>query len=171
MKGGSNMKKRLILFLIIVLVFSLSGCGVKKNIQNKIGEKIGEKIIEGATGQKVDVKGDQVTIKGEDGSKFTIGGGEWPKNDLIKNIPEFKNGKLESVMSSEESVLISIESVEQKDFEKYLEGIKKDFTDGAFEMNSSEAISYIGANEKSVQVQLTYEVENKTMSIVVAKAE
>ncbi|NMB98249.1 MAG: hypothetical protein GYA02_16855, partial [Clostridiaceae bacterium] len=60
-------------------------------------------------------------------------------------------------------------SVEQKDFEKYLENIKKDFTEDAFEMNSDEVISYAGLNEKSVQVQLTYEIENKSLSIVVAK--
>ncbi len=163
------MKKVLIMFLVLVLILSMSGCGVKKKIENKIGEAIGEKIIEGATGQKIDIQGDKVTVKGEDGSKLTLGGGEWPKNDLIKNIPEFKNGKIESTMSSEESVVMFIENVEQKDFEKYLENIKKDFTEDAFEMNSEEVISYAGANGKSVQVQLTYEIENKSLSIVVAK--
>ncbi|MGI5860292.1 MAG: DUF6591 domain-containing protein [Tepidanaerobacteraceae bacterium] len=163
------MKKVLVVFLVLVIILSMSGCGVKKKIENKIGEAIGEKIIEGATGQNVDVQGDKVTIKGEDGSKLTLGGGEWPKNDLIKNIPEFKGGKIESTMSTEESVVMSLESVEQKDFEKYLENIKKDFTEDAFEMNSDEVISYAGLNEKSVQVQLTYEIENKSLSIVVAK--
>ncbi|HHV17378.1 MAG TPA: hypothetical protein GXZ27_00735 [Thermoanaerobacterales bacterium] len=163
------MKKVLVVFLVLVIILSMSGCSVKKKIENKIGEAIGEKIIEGATGQNVDVQGDKVTIKGEDGSKLTLGGGEWPKNDLIKNIPEFKGGKIESTMSTEESVVMSLESVEQKDFEKYLENIKKDFTEDAFEMNSDEVISYAGLNEKSVQVQLTYEIENKSLSIVVAK--
>ena len=50
------MKKVLIVFLVLVLILSMSGCGVKKKIENKIGEAIGDKIIEGATGQKVDVK-------------------------------------------------------------------------------------------------------------------
>jgi|LSQX01.2.fsa_nt_gb hypothetical protein len=163
------MKKVLIMFLVLVLILSMSGCGVKKKIENKIGEAIGEKIIEGATGQKLDIQGDKVTVKGEDGSQLTLGGGEWPKNDLIKNIPEFKGGKIESAMSSEESVVMFIESVEQKDFEKYLENIKKDFTEDAFEMNSDDLISYGGANGKSVQVQLTYERENKNLSIAVAK--
>lgn len=165
------MKKILTLLLIIALVFSLSGCGVKKNIENKIGEAIGEKIIEGATGQKVDVDGDKVTIKGEDGSNVTFGGGEWPKNDLVKNIPEFKDGKIESVVSSEASVAMSIGNVEQKDFEKYIEGIKKDFPKDAFEMNSSEVISYLGANEKNIQVQLTYGIESKIFDIIIVKAE
>ena len=35
-------------------------------------------------------------------------------------------------------------------------------------MNSDEVISYGGVNERSVQVQLTYETENKSLSIVVA---
>ena len=96
------MKKVLVVFLVLVIILSMSGCSVKKKIENKIGEAIGEKIIEGATGQNVDVQGDKVTIKGEDGSKLTLGGGEWPKNDLIKNIPEFKGGKIESAMSTEE---------------------------------------------------------------------
>ena len=88
---------------------------------------------------------------------------------MIKNIPEFKGGKIESTMSTEESVVMSLESVEQKDFEKYLENIKKDFTEDAFEMNSDDLISYGGANGKSVQVQLTYEIQNKSLSIAVAK--
>ncbi|MDD4568725.1 MAG: hypothetical protein PHE70_01145 [Tepidanaerobacteraceae bacterium] len=163
------MKKVLILFLVFVLILSVSSCGVKKKIENKIGEAIGEKIIEGATGQKVDVDGDQVTIKGEDGSKLTLGGGEWPKSDLIQNIPEFKGGKIESAMSTEESVVMFIESVEQQDFEKYLKNIKNDFPEDVFEMNSDEAISYVGLNERSIQVQLTYEIESKSLSIVVAK--
>jgi hypothetical protein len=165
------MKKRLIFVLVLVLILSLSGCGVKKKIENKIGEAIGEKIIEGATGQKVDVDGDKVTIKGEDGSNVTFGGGEWPKSDLIKNIPEFKDGKIESVMSREESVAMSIENVEQKDFEKYLGGIKKDFPKDAFEMNSSEVISYLGANENKIQIQLTYGIESKRFDMIVVKTE
>lgn len=152
-----------------MLVLSLLGCGVKKKIENKIGEAIGEKIIEGATGQKVDVEGDKVTVKGEDGSKLTLGGGEWPDNDLIKNIPVFKNGKIESVMSNEQSMVMFIESVEQQDFEKYMESIKTSFPEDAFEMNSDEVISYGGTNG-SIQVQLTYEIENKTLGIVVAEA-
>ena len=57
------MKKILILLLIPILILFLSGCGVKKKIENKIGDAIGEKIIEGATGQKIDIQGDKVTVK------------------------------------------------------------------------------------------------------------
>ncbi|HHX22903.1 MAG: hypothetical protein ACOX2A_05995 [Tepidanaerobacteraceae bacterium] len=163
------MKKILALFLVFVFIFSMSGCGVKKKIENKIGEAIGEKIIEGAIGQKVDVDGDQVTLEGDDGSKFTIGGGEWPKNDLIKNIPEFKGGKIESVMSGEEATVISIDDVDKNAFENYLNNIKNDFTKDAYELNSDEFISYTGMNDKNVQIQLTYDIEGKSMSLAIAQ--
>ncbi|NLZ52638.1 MAG: hypothetical protein GX892_05740 [Thermoanaerobacteraceae bacterium] len=162
------MKKILVLLLVLVFFFSVSGCGVKKKIENKIGEAIGEKIIEGATGQKVDVDGDQVTIKGEDGS-FTIGGGQWPDNDLVKNIPEFRDGKIEGVMSSEETVAITIEEVEQRVFENYLANIKKSFTRDTYELTTNEIISYSGANEKGINVQLSYDMPSKSMIIAVGK--
>ena len=38
-------------------------------------------------------------------------------------------------------------------------------------MNSSEVISYLGANEKNIQVQLTYGIESKIFDIIIVKAE
>lgn len=161
------MKKLLVLLLVLALIFSVAGCGVKKKIENKIGEAIGEKIIEGATGQKVDIEGDKVTIGGKEGS-LTFGGGQWPDNDLVKSIPEFRDGKIEAVMSSEETVTIAIEEVEQRAFENYLANIKKNFTKETSEMTTNEVISYSGANEK-IKVHLSYDIPGKSMFIAIGK--
>lgn len=87
------MKKVLSWLLISVLllsIISLSGCGVKK----KVGQAITEKAIEKATGDKVDIDGDKITVKAEDGEEITYGGGEWPDTDLGKKIPKFNKGKI-----------------------------------------------------------------------------
>jgi len=65
--------------------------------KGKGGGKGCRKILEDA-GVDADIDGDKVVIKGEDGQELTIGEGEWPSFDLAKSIPEFKGGKIVSVM-------------------------------------------------------------------------
>lgn len=165
------MKKVFIIAQVLLLILSLTGCGVKQKIENKVGEKITEKIIESATGDKntkIDIDGDKVVIKDkESGSEATFGGTEWPK---IKSIPEFKNGKVISVIEDGQgSAIIMLENVEQKDFENYWEKIKEDFTENIFEMNSGGAISFAGENNEGFGVQLTYDSNNKSLSVVTFK--
>jgi hypothetical protein len=165
------MKKILVIILVLTLFLSISGCGVKRKIENKVGEAIGEKVIEGATGQKVDIKGDEITIKGEDGSKATMGGGEWPKSELMKNIPEFKGGKIQSVFSTEDGVVIYLEDVEQDDFDNYLANIKRGFSKNTSEINSDDGIAYIGGNGEGINVQVSHSRKDKTSIITVAQEE
>lgn len=164
------MKKLFILLLAFVIALSFAGCGVKEKIENKVGEAIGEKALESISDGKVDISGDKVTIKGDNGAQVTIGT-EWPKSDMIKNIPEFKNGKLASVMDSESYCLIIIEEVDEKDFVSYFESLKKDFTTDVYEMKTDEVISFGGGNGKGFNVQVSYEKGSKTLSISASQTE
>ncbi|MDF2675351.1 MAG: hypothetical protein K0R09_3623 [Clostridiales bacterium] len=165
--GGEFMKKVFIWFLVSILVVSATGCGLKRKIENKIGEKI----FEGATGGKVDVKGEEVTIKGEDGEEVTFGSTEWPDSDLMKDIPKFTQGNITSVTKSDEIVMILIEEVEQKDFESYCEGIKKDFTEEVVNFEMDDVMSFGASNGKGIYVQVIFNTSDRTLNINSTKQE
>jgi hypothetical protein len=165
------MKKAFSLLLVSILVISITGCGIKRKIQDKIGEAIGEKVIEGITDSKVNVEGDKVTIKGEDGTEFSMGSTEWPESDLLKDIPKFDKGSINNVTKSDAMVMIYIEGVEKKDYEDYSEEIKKNFTENTTSMVMDDIISYGGQNGKGVYVQLIYSTKEGTLNINSTKQE
>lgn len=159
------MKKFLTGMLALLLVLSLAGCGAKE----KLAEKGAEKIFETA-GVDADIDGDKVVIKGEDGQELSIGGGEWPTSDLAKNIPEFKGGKIVSVMEANDSLFIMIEDISDEDFTAYLEEIKETFTEETYEMNTDTGMMYSAGNGEGTGVMLTYEKDAR-FSITVSQAE
>ena len=159
------MKKILICLLTFALIFSFAGCGAKE----KLEEKAAEKILQGA-GVDADIDGDKVVIKGEDGQELTIGAGEWPSSDLAKSIPEFKGGKIVSVMEANDSLFIMIEEISEEDFTAYLEGTKEVFTEETYEMNTGTGMMYMATNSEGLSVTLTYE-KGAGFSIAVAQAE
>ena len=159
------MKKFLIGLLILLMALSMVGCGAKE----KAAEKAAEKILQGA-GVDADIDGDKVVIKGEDGQELTIGAGEWPSSDLAKSIPEFKGGKIVSVMEANDSLFIMIEEISEKDFTAYLEETKEVFTEETFEMNTGTGMMYAATNSEGLGVTLTYE-KDAGFSIAVAQAE
>lgn len=161
------MKKVFIWFLVSMLVISGTGCGLKRKIENKIGEKI----LEGATGGKLDVKGDKVTIKGEDGTEVTMGGNEWPDNDLVNGVPKFKKGTIISVTESEAIIMIYIDGVEKEDFESYCEELKNDFTEDTVNFEMDDVMSFGAANDKGVYSQVVYNTADKTLNINFTKEE
>ena len=159
------MKKFLIGLLILLLALSIAGCGAKE----KAAEKAAEKILQGA-GVDADINGDKVVIKGEDGQELTIGAGEWPSSDLVKSVPEFKGGKIASVMEANDSLFIMIEEISEEDFMAYLDEIKGSFAEGTYEMNTGTGMMYMAANSEGLSVTLTYE-KDAGFSIAVAQAE
>ncbi|WP_033117762.1 DUF6591 domain-containing protein [Intestinimonas butyriciproducens] len=159
------MKKLLIGLLILLLALSMAGCGAKE----KAAEKTAEKILQGA-GVDADIDGDKVVIKGEDGQELTIGAGEWPSSDLAKSVPEFKGGKIASVMEANDSLFIMIEEISEEDFMAYLDEIKGSFAEGTYEMNTGTGMMYMAANSEGLSVTLTYE-KDAGFSIAVAQAE
>lgn len=159
------MKRLLVASLAALLVFSLVGCGIKQ----KMEEKAAEQIMESLGGGNVDIEGDSVTVKGEDGEEYTFGSAEWPTSELSKLIPAFTAGKIDSVLDSEEYVMISINEVKNADYTSYAETVKKDFAENSYSLDSDGVLSYGGSNGK-VDVGLTYNGEDQTMIITLAKS-
>lgn len=157
------MKRILVLVFILIFTLTIVGCGAK--------EKAAEQIIESATGAKVDINDDEVTIKGEDGEEVTIGGTEWPDSDMAKLIPKFKNGKVSSVVNSEENVMILVEEVEKQDVLNYAANFIDTFMNNFYIMISEEGVSYSGTNNEGLSVSLGYTESDKSLLISAAKGE
>lgn len=165
------MKKILMQVLLFTLVLTATGCGAKKKLEQKVGEALTEKMIESVTDSKVDIEGDKITIRDEQGQEATIGGSEWPKSDLVKNIPEFKNGTVTSVLDSPDYILITMEKVDKNDFTKYLETIKNEFTEGALEMTAEDVTSYMASNNKGIGIQISYAQGDENLSINITQVQ
>ncbi|NLB74768.1 MAG: hypothetical protein GX795_12245 [Firmicutes bacterium] len=159
------MKKILIGLLAFMLVFSLAGCGTKEKLEEKAGEALAEKIVEQAGGGDIDIDGDKVTVKGQNGEAVTFGSNKWPTSELANIIPEFKNGTVNAVLERPDSVVISLESVQKEDASFYFETIKKDFPQDVFEMNAEDTASFSGKNDVGVNVTLMYMSEMLTITV------
>lgn len=161
------MKKVLILFFIVILILSLSGCSKK----GKIEESIAEKILENASGVDVDVDGDVITMQDKDGQKVTFGSTEWPKSELAKEIPELKEGEITGVMEDNTNIMLIISKVKENTLKEYLNGIKKDYSEDILETNSKGINTYYGVNKNRIGAYLTYDSETEELSINIMKQE
>lgn len=157
------MKRSICCLLAVLLLTALAGCGVKE----KIAEKAAEEFIEGIGGGQVDIDGDEVIIKGENGEEFTVGSGEWPDSEISREVPKFTKGEITSVLDVGNGFMVTVESVDESDYEAYLEDIKKDFTVDSYETNAEDYRAYGGSTSEGVNVQLTY--SGNAVSITVAK--
>ncbi len=162
------MKKILVGLLAFVLILALAGCGAGEKISEKAGEKLAEKVISEVGGGDVDIDGDKLTIKGEDGEAVVFGETEWPTSDLAKSIPEFKGGKIVTVMDLNDALHISLEEASKADFADYLEEIKQTFTEESYDMQSQEIITYGAKNEEGIEVSLSYDTQ-EILNITVQK--
>ena len=155
------MKKILIYLLTFMLLISFTGCGAKE----KLEEKVAEKVFEEAGGSDLDIDGDKVTIKGDNGEKVTFGDNKWPTSELAKNIPEFKDGTVNGVLESADSIVITLESVKEEDVSLYWETIKKDFPKDVYEMIATDFITVNGHNDEGINVSLVYMSEVLTITV------
>jgi len=144
----------------------LVGCGAKQKMEDKIAEKL----VESALGANVDIDGDEVTIKGEDGN-VTFGSNDWPESEITKKIPEFKGGKISSNVNSEKYVLIVVEEVDEKDFKDYYDKVKSNFSKDSYDAKFDGAISYTGSNDDGVTMIISYSTSDKSLSIQASEAE
>lgn len=155
------MKKIINIMIGLVLIAALTGCGTKQKLENKITEKI----LETATGGDIDIDDGEVTIKGEEGQSVTFGSTEWPSSETAKKLPEFKKGKISSVMSTEKYVMVAVEEVEQKDFMDYYKDALKTFIMGGNVAISEDALTYGGSDENGLMLTLHYVKESKTLTL------
>jgi hypothetical protein len=158
------MRKVIAILLALILVLSFTGCNAKAKLQEKIGEELAEKLLETAGGGDIEIDGDKVTIKGEDGEEVTFGGGEWPKSGLAKSIPEFKKGKISSIMELPDSLMITVEASKKDDVEAYFEKIRNDFPLNNYESKMNGITSLYGENDAGIAVSLIYTDEVLTIA-------
>lgn len=161
--------KRILAFLlagicISVLLLSLGGCGIKEKAEKAVAEKI----VEEALGDNVDIKGDTMTVKGENGTVATFGGGQWPDTELAREVPRFTKGNIVTSVTEDDSMMVLMEKVEAGDFEAYLEEIKKAYSKDAFESRTDGVIIY-GGSDGEVTVAVNYVSEDGAMGITVTK--
>lgn len=164
------MKKLFVYLLVCIclsaLVLPLAGCGIKE----KAEEAATEKILEKALGDKVDVDGDTVTIKGDNGEEATIGG-QWPDSELAKQLPEFTKGTVASAVEAGDTVMIFLEKVKAGDFDAYLGEIKKTYSKDVYESRTDGVVTYGGIDGNQITVALNYVSADGTMGITISKTE
>lgn len=158
------MKKILCMLLVCVLAASLIGCGAKKRAEDKAAEEILKQ-----NGVDADVDGEKLTISGPDGQKVVIGGGTWPDSALGKSIPAFTKGRIDSVVETEDSLMMTLYEVEQDDAKAYIEENKPAFPLENMEMSAEGMISWGGVNEAGLRLALTHQED--WMSITLKQEE
>lgn len=161
------MRKIAIYIVLIAILISTTACGAKQ----KMEEKIAEKIVETAVGADVDIDGEEVTVKGENGEEVSIGSSEWPSSDFAKKLPEFKKGKITNAVSSEDYVMITVEEVEKQDFIDYYMEIIKSFTMDNNVQKALNSLAYTGNNAEGITMSIVYNVDEKSVNISGGKIE
>lgn len=151
------MKKIIGIFLIIALALSITSCGfIAGKITDKAAEAVAEGIIEENSSGDVDIESGKITIEGEDGEVSVIGETDWPDTDFAKNIPEFTQGNVAAVISSEGSLWITLDTVEEADATAYLETIKSTYTLEPYEMTYEGGFTFSAKNADGLTVSLQY---------------
>lgn len=161
-------KKIGIVLLAAALLLTLTSCGVKESVNDKIAEKVTEGVMNKATGgdANIDIDGDKITVEGKDGEKVIIGDSEWPAVLTDNRIPEFKSGKILSSINVDNGCMVMMEEVESEDFKQYLADIKAaGYTNDATELNSPESQIYSAYLNENTMVYLQYAPESKTLNV------
>lgn len=161
------MKKVFVIMLALLLTITMVGC---KSPTEVASEKIAEKVIEGAGGGKVDIDGEKVTIKTEDGSEVLFGGNEWPSDKLGKAIPKLTEGEVTYVANSDDMCMIIIEGVKVTEYEDYVQEAKASgYTQGEVNFSDNSTKTYMATNADEITLQITYLSESEEVSITAGK--
>lgn len=149
------MKKLLAIALVAVLALAaLAGCAPK--------------VIKDVDGTRVEVQGDTVTVKGEDG-EATIKAGDnlpWPK-DKMGDLPEIK-GNILGVIDTPQGVSVTIENVKKSEYEAYVAGLKELGYEAALELDNVGETSSLfqGKNEDGDTVSVQHHSDGDTCVII-----
>lgn len=156
------MKRFAAFILVAMMIACLAGCGSKE----QAAEAAAENMLEQAgVGEDVNIEGDNVTIKGEDGEEYSFGTTQWPDSELAKAIPVFSNGTLSSVFESDDYVMVSLESVKAADFEPYLETVKAAYTNDAYEATYDGTYSFNATNADGISLYISYYEGTLTITV------
>lgn len=117
--------------VVAVVAVSLTGCGF---IAQKASEKVTEKAIEGATGNKVDINKDGVTVEGKDGGTATIGEDVKVPDDFPAEVPVY-DGTVKAAFTGDKSWTVSIETADKP--QDILDFYQKKLDEGGFAKVSS----------------------------------
>jgi len=149
-------------------MLSLTSCGVKQSVDEKIAEKVTEGVINKATGGEadLDISDGKLTMKGEDGATATFGDSKWPEGQAADLIPRFKKGNVISVINSDKGCMVVLEKVELKDFEKYIEELKSQgFTNDVTEYSIDTNRNYTAKSNDKTTIAVFYDSAGKTTTI------
>ena len=133
------------LFWIIPIALSLS---ILSSCGQKTAEETTEALIEASTGEKVEIekKGDKIEMEVQ-GVKTTIDEGQhkWP-SDIPNDVPEFKDGKIERVATSNgpdyQGWSVFFQNVEMAALDSYDQALKNaGFETMSFKMAEGGSVS------------------------------
>lgn len=161
-------KKIIVILLSTLMILSLTSCGVRQSLDEKITEKVTEGVINKATGGEanIDIDKGQLTVKGKDGEQISFGNNKWPEGGAANLIPEYKKGNIVSAINSDKACVIAAEQVEDKDFKQYVEELKaRGFTIDAAEYTSDLGQGYSANLDEKTRVSVLYDPENKGLTI------
>ena len=152
------MKKKLksgflVLLVLLIVILPLSGCKkAGEKINEELAEGITEKYLEGITGGNADLD---------------IEEGKWPQ-DIPKNVPEFKKGKIGSsssiTVSGTTQLSVLITGVAEKDFNAYTEDLVKTGFTETMKSNYNGVISGL-YTEGENHLTLTLDTDSDEMMI------
>lgn len=169
----SMFKKAMALLLAGLMVFALSGCGIREKISEKIGEAVTEGIVnQFASGADIDIDGEEIVIKGEDGEEVTFGSTEWPQGEAIDLLPAFNQGSISSVMNSEKYCMIIVSDVSESDFNNYVQAVQDaGFSENPFTMDSEEGLYFGASYNETTSAAVTFSGDSGEMTIVASISE
>lgn len=163
------MVKRIgLLLLCAAMAMVLASC----NLRQRAASAVQDRIMEKALGDNVEIDSnkEQVKIKGEDGEEIIFGADQWPDGKAARMVPEFKDGKVASVMSSDNYCLIVVEGSSEKEWQSYVGKLKAEgFDRSAMEYSDDNSKIYQGFTEDGHMAMASVDREgNVSISVQVS---
>lgn len=153
------MKRLSMIILALLLLCALAGC-----------KSPAEKVVEQITDGQIEVDGDSVTIQTEDGLQASIGGGEWPADQMGAKIPKLETGKVAFVANAEETCTLIIGEVPSDAFEAYLTKVADaGFTAEELDYFGDDNRMYLAQDSGGIAIILNYEVKNEILNLSVVQ--
>lgn len=150
----TKMKKVLCVIVVMVLVFSFTGCA--------------RSIVKGLTGGVVDIDKDgNVKIKGDDGQDIVFGEAKWDKSKM-HGLSQPKC-ELTYYMSTGEGSFYSFSKMKPKDAEDFINKVKKEGFD--YTIVVIDEYNYTGTHKNGNIINFMYDKETEEGSIVAGKGE